>query len=159
MEEGTELGFFKIIYDCAGSLSLSAAFCNCGQQGLLSSCGAQASHCSGFSRCRAWALGGMGFSSSGKWALQSWLPGSRAQTQQFWPTARGIFPDQGWNLCLLHWQADSFPLSLWGSPLSWLLTSRTGTSRSAQRCLQSLGLGHSAHEKDVELARTLWGFP
>ena len=25
--------------------------------------------------------------------------------------ARGIFPDQGWNLCLLHWQADSLPLS------------------------------------------------
>ena len=21
--------------------------------------------------------------------------------------ARGIFPDQGWNPCLLHWQADS----------------------------------------------------
>ena len=26
-------------------------------------------------------------------------------------TARGIFPDQGLNLCLLHWQADSLPLS------------------------------------------------
>ena len=23
-------------------------------------------------------------------------------------TARGIFPDQGSNLCPLHWQADSF---------------------------------------------------
>ena len=23
----------------------------------------------------------------------------------------GIFLDQGWNLCLLHWQADSLPLS------------------------------------------------
>ena len=22
----------------------------------------------------------------------------------------GIFPDQGLNLCLLHWQADSYPL-------------------------------------------------
>ena len=22
--------------------------------------------------------------------------------------ARGIFPGQGWNLCLLHWQADSY---------------------------------------------------
>ena len=25
--------------------------------------------------------------------------------------ARGIFPDQGLNLCLLHWQVDSLPLS------------------------------------------------
>ena len=25
--------------------------------------------------------------------------------------ACGIFLDQGWNLCLLHWQADSLPLS------------------------------------------------
>ena len=30
--------------------------------------------------------------------------------------ARGIFPDRGLNLCLLHWQADSLPLSHQGSP-------------------------------------------
>ena len=29
-----------------------------------------------------------------------------------------LFPDQGRNLCLLHWQADSFPLSHRGSPVS-----------------------------------------
>ena len=28
-----------------------------------------------------------------------------------------LFPDQGSNLCLLHWQADSLPLSHQGSPL------------------------------------------
>ena len=28
----------------------------------------------------------------------------------------GIFPDQGSNSCLLHWQADSLPLSHQGSP-------------------------------------------
>ena len=33
------------------------AFSACGKQGLLSSCAAQASHCSGFSCCRAWVLG------------------------------------------------------------------------------------------------------
>ena len=27
------------------------------------------------------------------------------------PTASGILPDQGSNLCLLHWQADSSPLN------------------------------------------------
>ena len=33
-------------------------------------------------------------------------------------TARGIFPDQGSNLCPLHWQADSQPLHRQGSPIS-----------------------------------------
>ena len=32
------------------------------------------------------------------------------------PAACGIFPDQGSNSCLLHWQADSLPLSHQGSP-------------------------------------------
>ena len=36
-------------------------------------------------------------------------------------TACGIFPDQGSNLCPLHWQADSQPLCHQGSPSSWLL--------------------------------------
>ena len=36
---------------------LHGLFSNCGQQGPLSSCHGQASHCSDFSRCRAWALG------------------------------------------------------------------------------------------------------
>ena len=31
--------------------------------------------------------------------------------------ACGIFPDQGWNPCLLHWQVDSLPLSHQGSLL------------------------------------------
>ena len=32
--------------------------------------------------------------------------------------AHGILPDQGSNLCLLHWQANSLPLSPQGSPLA-----------------------------------------
>ena len=42
--------------------------------------------------------------------------------------ARGPFPDQGSNLCLLHWQAGSLPLSHQGSPqtlnfsIIWLLS-------------------------------------
>ena len=31
---------------------------------------------------------------------------------------QGIFPDQGSNLCLLHWQVDSLPLSHQGRPIS-----------------------------------------
>ena len=36
--------------------------------------------------------------------------------------ACGIFPDQGSNLCPLHWQADSQPLHQQGSPLSHFLS-------------------------------------
>ena len=32
------------------------------------------------------------------------------------PEARGLFPDQGSNPCLLHWQADPLPMSRQGSP-------------------------------------------
>jgi len=32
----------------------------------------------------------------------------------------GIFPDQGLNLCLLHWQAESLPLSHQGGPVEGL---------------------------------------
>ena len=32
------------------------------------------------------------------------------------PVACGIFLDQGLNLCSLHWQVDSYPLSHKGSP-------------------------------------------
>ena len=38
------------------------------------------------------------------------------------PTACGIFPDQGLNLCLLHWQVDPSPLSHQGSPRSLILS-------------------------------------
>ena len=40
------------------------------EQGLLSSCGARASHCCGFSCCRAWAVGHVGFRSCSSWALE-----------------------------------------------------------------------------------------
>ena len=39
--------------------------------------------------------------------------------------ACGIFRDQESNPCLLHWQADSLPLSHQGSPASWLLLMNT----------------------------------
>ena len=37
--------------------------------------------------------------------------------------AHGIVPDQGSNLCLLHWQAHSYPLSHQGSPSSEFFSS------------------------------------
>ena len=76
------------------------------------------------------------------WLLLLWSTGSGAHgLQSLWPTGsvvvapglqsigsilvahrRGcpmayeIFPDHGSNLCLMHWQADSLPLSHQGSP-------------------------------------------
>ena len=71
----------------------------CGEWGLLPSCSAQACHCSGYS-CGAQVLS---------------TPDSEVVTPQLLSTgsvvvvhglgcstARGIFPDQGSNLCLLH---------------------------------------------------------
>ena len=67
--------FFKIymytyivIFGCAGSLLLLGLFSRYEKRGLLSSCGVRASHCSGFSCCRAQALGHAGFHSCSPWA-------------------------------------------------------------------------------------------
>ena len=38
-----------------------------------------------------------------------------------WSAAREIFPDQGWNLRPLHWQADSYPLHHQESPKEILI--------------------------------------
>ena len=80
---------FIYLFGCAGSSRLLRLFSNCGEQKLLSGCGVQASHCSGFSCCETQTL-------------KHRLRGSKA---------RGIFLDQGLTPCLLHWQADSLPLS------------------------------------------------
>ena len=65
---------------------LHRLFCSCGERGLLSSRGAQASHCSGFSRCRARALGDWasvvvthGLRSCSSQALEHGLSGYGAQ--------------------------------------------------------------------------------
>lgn len=59
----------------------------------LSSCGAGASHCGGLSRGGAWVLG-----RAGSIVVAHGLS---------WPTAGGIFPDQGPNPGLPHWQVNS----------------------------------------------------
>ena len=63
---GTSLNLLKKLFNrnlfisCSGSLLLYGLFSSCGELRLLSSCGAQASHCGGFSRCGAEALGAWG---------------------------------------------------------------------------------------------------
>ena len=94
--------FFKCLFLAVLSLCCCAqAFSGCSEWGLLFSCGVQASHCGGFSCCRAHAL-------------DTWASVVVAQALSC-SSACGIFPDQGSNPCPLHWQADSYPLYHLGS--------------------------------------------
>ena len=68
-----------------GFCCCTQAFSGCGEWGLLSSCGAQTSHCSGIS-CR------------GARALDEWALEAVAHSLSC-PSACGIFPDQGSNPC------------------------------------------------------------
>ena len=106
---GTWTEFFQLI-DCfihfwfrAGSLLLHTTFSSCGEQGLLSRCGAQASHHGGFCCCRAWAT------SSGAQGLQQLQHvGSVVVHGLSFHTACGIFPD----LCPVSPAlADGFPIT------------------------------------------------
>ena len=87
----------SLFFGCTRSLLLCGFFSSCAEWGLLPSCDAWASYCSGLSCCRARAL---------DHRLNSC--GSQAH---MWD-----FPEKQ-NLCLLHWQADSLPLSYQGSPM------------------------------------------
>ena len=79
----TGLYFFKsffiisFIFGCPGSV-VGGGFSSCDKWRLLSSCGAWASHCGGFSCCGARALGLAGFSNCGSWALEHRLNSCRA---------------------------------------------------------------------------------
>ena len=81
---------FLLFVSALGLHCCAQAFSSYDEHGLHSSCGAWASHCSGFS-CEAGALG--------LWA-------SVVVVQELsCPGACGIFWNQGSNLCPLHWQA------------------------------------------------------
>ena len=69
MMERTYLFIYLFTFGCAGSLLLLWLFSSCRERDLLSSCGAQTSHCGGWSCCGARALGPPGSSSCGSWAL------------------------------------------------------------------------------------------
>ena len=105
---------YLFIYVCAGPSSLFGLFSSWSEWGLLSDRGVQASlvehrlECAGSSCC-----------------------GSQAPRHKLVVVAHGlscsvacgIFPDQGWNLWLLHLPANSLPLSHQGSPVNAFLTS------------------------------------
>ena len=105
--------YYWLIFYCAGSLLLPRLFSSCSEQGLLPTCGARASHWGGFSCCRAQTLEQRGFRIV-TLALEHRLSGVVHGLSC--PVACGVFLDQGLNLCLLLWQADSWLLSYQGSP-------------------------------------------
>ena len=75
----------------------------------------------GFLSLPSLALGQVGFSNGvcGRSGCNSWAPEPRIYCCGAWPQLLcancGIFLDQE-DLCLLHWQVDSLPLSHQGSP-------------------------------------------
>ena len=88
---------------------------------LLPSCGLRASHCGGCS-CggavsRVHGLQQLQLMDSVVAARGFWSMGSVVATNgHSCSVACGSFPDQGLNLCPLHWQVDSPPLTHQGSP-------------------------------------------
>ena len=106
--------FLFFFFGCVGSSLLQAGFLQLWQAGATLRCGAQASHCGGFSCCGAWALGSQG-SVVVAYGLQS--AGSVVVAHGFSCFVEcGIFLDQESNLCPLHQQADSQPQHHQGSP-------------------------------------------
>ena len=96
--ENTAISYLKkkkksylFIFGCAGSSLLCGLFSGCRAWGLLS-CFCAAYPCGG---CSVWEPETLGSRAA---VVVNGLSCSMA---------RGIFPDQGLNPCLLHWQVDS----------------------------------------------------
>ena len=129
--------------------------------GLLSSCHAQASHCGALSRWGAQAsivVGSVGVAPR----LQS-TDSIGAVHGLSCSAAYGIFPDQGSNLFLLHWQVESSPQSHQGSACKYFFisprvmqkmtdcTRASPVSVNVSSCLcQPPWGGHCDHAGDTE---------
>ena len=127
------LFFFLIFYLFLVSLGLcwcTRAFSSFGEQGLLSSCGAQVSHCGGFSCFKAQALGHAGFTNCGLWAQYLQLTGSRVLAHELWcmgSVAHGLWhlPEPGIKLVFLALQGGFLTTGSPGKPsLTCLVNSR-----------------------------------
>ena len=111
------------IYLFLATLSLRCCtwdFSSCNKWELLSSSGAQASHCSGFSCCRTQALERYSFRNCDTWAQKLCGRGLAA----LWHM-ESMPPDQELNSCPLYWMADSLPLDRQRSP-NWFLFKHKG---------------------------------
>ena len=124
------------------------AFSSCGERGLLSNWGALASHGSDFPCCGAQALRHTGVNNS---STELRRCGARAWLLHGMWNLQG----RGWNLCLLHWQVDSYPQDrirypLQGSPwgLMLIITSPWKSSLSPMvlfNCSQDLKVKSLSH--------------
>ena len=93
---------YLFIYGCVGSSFLCKGFSLVAASG-----GHSSSRCTGLSLSRPLLLQSTGSRRAGS-VVVAHGPSCSA--------ACGIFPDQGSNPCLLHWQADPQPLRHQGSP-------------------------------------------
>ena len=123
-------------------------FSGCGERWLLSGCGIPASHFGGFSGCGVWPLEP---ADSVVVALRLESTGLVLMIHRLCCSAAcGIFPGQGSNPCLLHWQADSLPVSYQGSPrLKMLISGRVSPDLSPRL---------SETNSTERLPRTMGGF-
>ena len=97
---------YLFIYGCVGSSFLCEGFLL-----VVASGGHSSSRCAGLSLSRPLLLRSTGSRRAGSVVVAH---GPNCSV------ACGIFPDQGSNPCLLHWQADSQPLHHQGSPKEFL---------------------------------------
>ena len=104
------------------------AFYSCGKWGILSSCGTWASHCSGFSCCRAWAQGAQGL-----WVVAAHRPQSTGSVNcdlavpwhvvSSWTRTEPVSPELAGRLFTTELPGKPWPESLiscWG-PLHFCL--------------------------------------
>ena len=102
------------MFGCAGYLLLCGLFSSHAEWGATLCCGVLASHGSGPFLVQSTGSRMWGFSSRGTWAQQVWLPGFTAEAQQLGPIGLVALQHvRPWirEPSLLHWQADSLPLS------------------------------------------------
>ena len=101
------------IFGWAGSWLLLRLSSPCGEQGPLPSGCARASHCGGLPLQHSlWGMKASVVAAPGVLGIGSVVVKHGLSCSTAW----GIFPDQGLNPCLQHWQAHSLPLSHRGSP-------------------------------------------
>ena len=105
--------FLINLFMAALGLHCCADFLQLQRAGATLRCGVRASHCGGFSCCRARALGTRASVVVAHGLQQLWLAGLQSTDSVVvvhglgCSMACGIFPDQGSNPCPLHWQVDS----------------------------------------------------
>lgn len=114
--------YIYLCISCSESLWLRRLCSSCGRRGYSSHCSVWASNCSHLSCCAVWALG-VRASAVAAHGVSSCV---QAQSTDSIVVVHGLSCSPAWdlpgselNLCLLHRQAGSFPLSHPGK--TWLV--------------------------------------